>query len=125
MSRVKNRNTREELLVRSLLHRMGYRFRLHQKQLPGSPDIVLKKYKTVIFIHGCFWHGHDCRRGHLPDNNREFWEKKIKTNQQRDKRNQEELAQLGWKTIIVWGCEIGSKAKLDFLSERLSRGIRN
>jgi DNA mismatch endonuclease (patch repair protein) len=102
---------------------MGYRFRLHQKDLPGSPDIVLKKYKTVVFVHGCYWHGHDCRRGHLPEKNQEFWAKKIQTNQARDKASQEALLQIGWKPIVVWGCETGSKTKIELLSDRLSQEI--
>lgn len=106
MSRVKSRDTQPELLVRRLLHRLGYRFRLHRKDLPGKPDIVLPKYKSVIFVHGCFWHGHNCSRGKRPTSNVEFWNSKLDKNIDRDKKNQESLSQLGWRILTVWECEI-------------------
>lgn len=106
MARVKGSNTRPELLVRSLIHRMGFRFRLHQRDLPGCPDIVLPRHRKVIFIHGCFWHGHEgCPRSARPASNREFWEKKLSGNIERDKKNLLELKKLGWKVLIVWTCE--------------------
>lgn len=112
MSRVKNRNTRQELLVRSLLHRLGYRFRVHRGDLPGTPDIVLPKYRTAIFVNGCFWHGHSCPRGRLPASNRDYWKAKINTNIARDRQNYKSLARLQWKTIVVWACETSSLVKL-------------
>jgi DNA mismatch endonuclease (patch repair protein) len=121
MASVKNKNTRPELTVRKILHSMGYRFRLHRKDLPGTPDIVLPKYRKVIFVHGCFWHGHDsCPRARLPETNRDFWEKKINKNKIRDEANIQKLLSLGWDPIIVWNCEIKDvnklKSKLNFHS---------
>jgi DNA mismatch endonuclease (patch repair protein) len=121
MSRVKNRNTRPERLVRSLLHRLGFRFRLHRSDLPGTPDIVLPKYATVIFVHGCFWHGHDCPRGKLPETNRAFWSNKIATNRRRDQAGYEALKSRGWRVIVVWTCETTTAAKLTELGHRLLR----
>ena len=107
MSAIKSKNTKPEIAVRKLLHSMGYRFRLHRKDLPGSPDIVLPKYKTVIFVHGCFWHRHqNCKYASNPKTRREFWEKKFKENIERDKKTQNKLKSLGWKTKIVWECEL-------------------
>ena len=122
MSAIKSKNTKPEIIVRKLLHSKGYRFRLHKKDLPGSPDIVLPKYKTVIFVHGCFWHRHqNCKYASNPKTRREFWEKKFKENIERDKKTQEKLKNLGWKTKIVWECEIKKQDKLikkieDFLN---------
>lgn len=106
MSRVKNKNTRPELLVRSLLHRIGYRFRLHRRDLPGSPDIVLPKHRKAIFVHGCFWHGHDCPKGKRPKTNREFWDAKLDLNIDRDRQNLEDLKRNGWEALTVWECEL-------------------
>ena len=106
MSAIKSKNTKPEIAVRKLLHSMGYRFRLHRKDLPGSPDIVLPKYKTVIFVHGCFWHRHkNCKYASTPKTRQEFWEAKFRENINRDKLNQENLSSKGWKIIIVWECE--------------------
>jgi DNA mismatch endonuclease (patch repair protein) len=121
MSRVKNRNTRQELLVRSLLHRLGYRFRLHRSDLPGTPDIVLPKYSTVVFVNGCFWHGHDCPRGKLPQSNEVFWSAKIEYNRIRDQQNRAFLESLGWHVVTVWTCETTSVAKLSELGHRLQQ----
>lgn len=123
MSRVKNRNTRPELLVRSILHSLGYRFRVHVKDLPGTPDIVLPKYKTVIFVNGCFWHGHSCIRGKLPSTNVSFWKTKIIKNIARDEENKNDLAKLGWDVITIWSCETNSIVKLTELSDRLVKEI--
>ena len=110
MSAIKSKNTKPEIAVRKLLHSMGYRFRLHRKDLPGSPDIVLPKYKTVIFVHGCFWHRHkNCKYASTPKTRQEFWEAKFRENINRDKLNQENLSSKGWKIIIVWECEIKDK----------------
>ena len=117
MSAIKSKNTKPEIAVRKLLHSMGYRFRLHRKDLPGSPDIVLPKYKTVIFVHGCFWHRHEnCKYASTPKTRQEFWEAKFRENINRDKLNQENLSSKGWKIIVVWECEIKDK---DFDLNRL------
>ena len=106
MSAIKSKNTKPEIAVRKLLHSMGYRFRLHRKDLPGSPDIVLPKYKTVIFVHGCFWHRHkNCKYASTPKTRKEFWENKFNSNKKRDQKIQKEIIDLGWKFIIIWECE--------------------
>lgn len=107
MSRIKSSNTKPELKVRSLLHRKGYRFRLHRKDLPGKPDIVLQKYKTVIFVHGCYWHRHKgCKYAYNPKSRIGFWQNKFSQNVERDKENYETLKSLGWNVIVVWECEL-------------------
>lgn len=107
MSRIPGRNTSPEVLVRSLLHRRGYRFRLHRKDLPGTPDIVLPMYATVIFVNGCFWHRHrGCKFAYSPKSNSEFWKKKFMANVARDRRVRRELQELGWKVLYVWECEL-------------------
>jgi DNA mismatch endonuclease (patch repair protein) len=117
MSHIKGRNTGPEIAVRSLLHRMGYRFRLNQKNLPGKPDIVLPRYGSVIFVHGCFWHRHtDCRFAYTPKSKVDFWNAKFEENIQRDKKAKTELEQLGWQVITVWECELRN---LDVLSGQL------
>lgn len=123
MRRVKGENTKPEVRVRSKLHRRGYRFRLHRKDLPGKPDIVLPGRKTVVFVHGCFWHGHpDCKHADLPASNRAYWEKKIGRNVDRDARRRRELEDLGWRVLVVWECEHRDDAALErVLFEPLSR----
>lgn len=107
MSRIRSKNTKPEMVVRSMLHRMGFRFRLHDRKLPGNPDIVLPKYKTVIFVHGCFWHRHEaCQYSYIPKSRVKFWEEKFKSNIARDNRNQSELEALGWKVIVIWECDL-------------------
>lgn len=106
MSRIKSRDTKPERRVRSLLHMLGYRFRLHSNQLPGRPDIVLPKYKTLIYVHGCFWHRHDgCKFKTDPATNREKWQIKFKENINRDERNIRNAIQMGWNPVVVWECE--------------------
>ena len=113
MSAIKSKNTKPEVEVRKLLHAMGFRFRLHKKDLPGSPDIVLAKYKSVIFVHGCFWHRHQrCKFASNPKTRVDFWNKKFNDNIERDIKNQDELKSLGWKSKIIWECEIRNKEKL-------------
>ena len=114
MSRIRGKNTKPELIVRRLLHRLGYRFRLHQKDLPGQPDVVLRKYKTAIFIHGCFWHGCEkCDRGiRIPKTNTEFWIKKIAENRGRDTDALVKIRNLGWQVIVLWACETADTTKL-------------
>jgi len=107
MSQVRTKGTAPELALRSALHSAGFRFRLHRKDLPGSPDIVLPKYKCVIFVHGCFWHQHQgCGKSTLPKTNVEFWQNKIAANISRDEANQNDLSILGWRVVIAWECEI-------------------
>lgn len=106
MAAVRSRDTAPEIMVRRAAHRLGYRFRLHRKDLPGSPDIVLPKYRTVIFVHGCFWHGHGCSRSKLPQSNVTFWEEKIRKNRLRDRRVVGALRKSGWKTVTFWQCDI-------------------
>jgi DNA mismatch endonuclease, patch repair protein len=107
MARIRSKDTQPELRVRSLLHGLGFRFRLHSKQLPGSPDIILPKYNAVIFVHGCLWHGHSkCRRGRRPMSNVDYWNRKITRNLERDATNAELLRRLGWKRIVIWECEL-------------------
>ena len=109
MSRVRSQDTKPEIIVRSFLHREGYRFRLHVKDLPGKPDIVLPKYKTVIEVRGCFWHRHPgCKVSTMPSTNKDFWQNKFRQNVERDKKNESELKNLGWKVIVIWGCETKS-----------------
>lgn len=113
MSRISGKNTKPEILVRSLLHRMGYRFRIHKKNLPGKPDICLPKHKKIIFVHGCFWHGHkNCPRAKRPTTNVEFWNKKIDGTIERDKENIKGLKELGWQTLTIWTCEIKNQDAL-------------
>jgi DNA mismatch endonuclease (patch repair protein) len=106
MSRISDKETKPEILVRKFLFANGFRFRKNVKNLPGKPDIVLPKYKTIIFVHGCFWHGHTCKRGSLPTTNAEFWKTKIGGNIERDKRDIAELEKLSWHVIVIWQCEI-------------------
>ena len=113
MRAVKGANTRPEMQVRRLLHAMGYRYRLHRKDLPCKPDIVFSSRRKVIFVHGCFWHGHDCRRGaRLPKTNREYWSAKIAGNRARDARCLEQLRALGWEALVLWECELKDEADL-------------
>lgn len=119
MSKISGKNTKPEIIVRKALFAKGFRYRINDKNLPGKPDIVLPKYKTVIFVHGCFWHSHpDCKDAHLPKSNIDFWEKKISSNVERDKRDISQLTDLGWKIIIVWECEI-KKKEMDVLVNRI------
>jgi DNA mismatch endonuclease, patch repair protein len=121
MSRIRGKNTAPEKVVRSMLHRMGYRFRLHGEGLPGRPDIVLPKYQTVVFVHGCFWHRHQgCKNCTTPTNNRKFWLKKLEGNAARDMVKQRALWKLGWRVIVVWECETERPQDLERLRSRLS-----
>lgn len=123
MAQVKNRNTAPELTVRKLLHRKGYRFRIQRKDLPGKPDIVLTKYRTAIFVHGCFWHGHpDCPRAARPQSNVEFWNEKLDKNLRRDALAYETLESLGWRVLVIWQCQTKS---LDVLGEIIDDFFRN
>lgn len=114
MASVRTRNTGPELLLRKALHRLGLRFRLHSRHLPGSPDIVLPKFKTVIFVHGCFWHSHGCRLSTVPSTRKEFWQEKFASNTLRDRRNAVQLLATGWRVIVVWQCALKSSEDLPF-----------
>ncbi|MBM6758089.1 very short patch repair endonuclease [Bacteroides mediterraneensis] len=105
MARIKSKDTKPELIVRHYLYHRGYRYRKNVKELPGTPDIVLYKYKIVIFVHGCFWHGHEID-SHIPHSNKSFWEKKIKQNKIRDQRNKIKLKELGWHVMTIWECQL-------------------
>jgi DNA mismatch endonuclease (patch repair protein) len=113
MSAITGRNTKPELLVRKIVHAMGYRFRLHIRSLPGCPDLVFPRRKKIIFVHGCFWHRHDCRFGRVkPATNAAFWQQKILSNVQRDEQNLLLLRNSGWKVLVVWECETHDRAEL-------------
>ena len=116
MTRIKGKDTKPEMIVRRYLHAHGYRYRINVKRLPGTPDIVLRKYRTVILINGCFWHGHEgCRYFVMPKSNTPFWEKKIERNKQRDVEKRIQLRHLGWHTIIIWECELKPKNRFTTL----------
>ena len=107
MAKIKGKNTRPEIAVRSLLHRAGYRFRIHVSSLPGKPDIVLPQFRTVVFVHGCFWHRHmGCKAATTPKNHRKFWAEKFARNVANDRKHLGQLRHLGWKTIVVWECQL-------------------
>ena len=113
MSRIRGKDTKPEIAVRSMLHRLGYRFRLHRNDLPGRPDIVLPSRKTVILVHGCYWHRHPgCRYAYSPKSRVDFWEKKFAENTARDRRNMDELQSIGWRALVVWECELREPEKL-------------
>ena len=123
MSNIKGRNTAPERILRSLLSQEGYRFRLHDKKLPGHPDIVMKRYRAVILVHGCFWHRHPgCRYATMPKSNTVFWQAKFSANQERDARNIRQLTELNWNVIIVWECQIRTfqKEGVRFIKEVLT-----
>jgi DNA mismatch endonuclease (patch repair protein) len=106
MARIRSKNTSPEIAVRSILHRLGYRFRLHRKDLPGRPDIVLPKHRKIILVHGCFWHGHSCQLASKPKSNQDYWNPKIQGNKDRDLRNRRALEAAGWDVLELWECDI-------------------
>lgn len=113
MSRVRGKDTLPELTVRSLAHSLGYRFRLHRSDLPGKPDLAFLSRRKVIFVHGCFWHGHKCARGNrLPKSNRSYWCDKIKGNAERDKKHRRSLRRMGWSYLVIWECQLKDPARL-------------
>lgn len=112
MSRIRGGDTKPELIVRRLIHGLGYRYRLHVRKLPGRPDLVFSARRKVIFVHGCFWHQHECKRGTRPAANREFWTKKLARNRERDAAAAQALKALGWRVMIVWECQIRDKQAL-------------
>lgn len=125
MSLIKGRNTRPELVVRKLLHRLGYRYRLHVAGLPGKPDIVLTKYRSVIFVHGCFWHRHDsakCKLARLPKSRINFWTSKLEGNKVRDKENLKKLTAAGWRALVIWECQLKD---IDVLTRRVTKFLKH
>ena len=125
MAAVKGKDTKPEMMVRRYLHSLGYRYGLHNKKLPGSPDLVLRKYRSVIFIHGCFWHGHKgCKYYRLPKTNEEFWQEKITRNKQRDQESVRLLREKGWNVIIIWECELKNKNKREETLMRLHSELK-
>lgn len=112
MARIKGKNTAPEMLVRRLVHAMGYRYKLHDRKLPGTPDLVFPRLGKIIEVRGCFWHHHDCGLGYTPKNRRTFWTKKLRDNQARDLRNEAALIQRGWAVLIVWECEMADVGQL-------------
>jgi DNA mismatch endonuclease (patch repair protein) len=124
MAAIRSKDTKPELLVRSLVHKLGYRFRLHGKDLPGKPDLVFRSRCKVIFVHGCFWHQHtqkSCSDARLPKSNTDYWHEKLRRNVERDKAHQSSLQKLGWKSLVVWDCEIKEEDKLQ---KRISRFLQ-
>ena len=125
MSRIRGRDTKPELALRSMLHRLGYRFTVHgplNRTLSGRPDLVLPKYRTVIFVHGCFWHGHEhCPAFRLPKSRRDFWTAKIQGNQARDLRNENALRSLGWNVVTIWECALKNRSAREWLIKKIPK----
>ena len=123
MSRIKSRNTRPEIALRQIVHGLGYRFRLKPRKLPGSPDIVLTKHRTAIFVHGCFWHHHkNCRFAYLPKSRKTFWVKKFGENARRDRRATQQVRKLGWRACVIWECQLRDSGKVRRRILNLLRG---
>ncbi len=124
MSKIRGKNTKPEMILRSQLFRKGFRFRVHQKDLPGNPDIVLTKYKTVIFVHGCFWHYHkDCKEGRIPSTNSKFWKDKLEHNVKKDAKHLKALKNMGWKVLVLWEC--GVEKKLETVMQKVMKSVKN
>ena len=123
MSKVSGKETKPEIVVRKYLFSKGFRYRKNDKRYSGKPDIVLPKYKTIILVHGCFWHGHSCPAGKLPETNKNFWKEKINSNVERDKRNNTKLKKLGWNVILIWQCKINTQKKQYQTLQKLAKQI--
>ena len=121
MKRIRSKDTRPEIVVRSILHRLGYRYRLHRRDLPGRPDIVLPRHRKIVLVQGCFWHGHNCRLASRPKTNQRYWGDKIRSNRMRDIRNHQALTEQGWKVLEIWECDI---RKFTGLSQTLETFMR-
>ena len=124
MSRIRSKDTKPELLVRQALWREGFRYRLHSDKLPGKPDVVLPGMKTVVLVHGCYWHGHSCQKGRIPGTNSPFWAAKFTANKARDRRNKARLKALGWKVVTVWECSLATEAKRKRMLSKLTATLR-
>jgi DNA mismatch endonuclease, patch repair protein len=127
MSGIRGKDTKPELQVRSLMHRRGYRYRLHDRTLPGKPDLVFPKYRAVIQVHGCFWHRHDCHLFKWPSSRPEFWHAKINKNVSRDAINLKKIRQMGWRVLTIWECALKGKERLDLavIGERIECWLRS
>lgn len=124
MARIFGKDTQPELTVRRLLHAQGFRFSLHRRDLPGRPDLVLAKYKAVVFVHGCFWHAHNCQKERIPDTRSAFWQDKFESNKRRDLRNTRKLRRLGWHVFTIWECELGVPASRELAISKLINKLR-
>ena len=123
MSGIRGKNTKPEMVVRRFLHACGLRFRLHVRRLPGSPDMVFPRWRTIVNVHGCFWHQHPgCRFAYMPASNRSFWKSKLSGNAKRDERNEAELRRLGWRVFTVWECEVAIEKRLNKLASAIQKG---
>lgn len=123
MSRIRNKGTKPEMVVRRLIHGMGYRYRLHATDLPGKPDIVFRGRKKVIFVHGCYWHRHEgCKLARLPKSRLDFWQPKLEENRERDKKNLDKLEREGWRALVIWECEL---ADTESLRDRIARFLED
>lgn len=123
MAAVKQKDTKPEMKVRSFLHKNGLRYRLHDNKLPGKPDLVFPRFRTVLFVHGCFWHGHSdeqCKLSRIPKSNVKFWKDKILANRQRDEKNIKRLQELGWSVVVIWECQLSNCEALDGLALQIS-----
>ena len=126
MSGIRGRNTKPEILIRSLLHRQGFRFRLHVRDMPGKPDIVLPRYRAVVFVHGCFWHGHNCPLFKLPGTRPDFWSEKIERNQNNDNRAKAALLADGWRVGVIWECALrGAGKNIEGVAQSLAEWLRS
>ncbi|CAN7654002.1 very short patch repair endonuclease [Rhizobium sp. LjRoot254] len=127
MSGIRAKNTKPELAVRQRLHALGFRYRIHVVEVPGKPDLVLPKYRAAIFVHGCFWHGHNCSLFRLPDTRRDFWQAKIDRNKQRDEQVSGQLQDAGWRQLSIWECAFrgSDQIGLDAVIERTQRWLRS
>lgn len=126
MKAIKGKDTKPEIAIRKMVHAMGYRYSLHKKELPGTPDMYFRKYNAVIFVHGCFWHLHEgCKHGHIPKSNKAYWEKKLLRNYERDTMNIEKLKSMGIKVLVIWECEIDLKdeSKMETLREKIKQHL--
>lgn len=127
MRAIRSKNTKPEMAVRSLIHRLGYRYRLHGSDLPGKPDLVFPALHKVVFVHGCFWHSHGCKSGLIPNTNQDFWLPKLNQNKMRDRKNLKALSNLGWSSLVIWQCELKDSSSLSikikgFLGRRARQG---
>ena len=126
MAAIKGKDTKPEMIVRRYLHALGFRYGLHNRKLPGSPDLIFRSFKTVVFIHGCFWHGHDgCKYYRLPKSNVEFWQQKIERNRQRDEETTAKLIEKGWNVITVWECDLRDKSRRETTLSSLSNKLND